>query len=101
MKNGFKARWSLEAEETFDAVIEYLENNWTEKEVRNFVLKSNKVIGQIEKNPFQFKTSNFHKIRKAFVTKHNSLFYYVNEQEELIELFSFWDNRKDPKKLSF
>ena len=54
-----KARWTEEAEETFKAVIEYLENNWTEKEVRNFVRKTNEVIKQIEIHPYQYKSFSF------------------------------------------
>ena len=93
-----KARWTPEAEKTFNAIIEYLENKWTDIEVRSFVQKSQKVIGQIEKNPYQFKSSSFNEIRIAFITKHNSLIYGVNEQDGIIELYSFWDNRKDPQK---
>jgi plasmid stabilization system protein ParE len=96
-----KARWTPEAEETFNAIIEYLENKWTENEVRSFVQKSQKVIGQIEKNPKQFRSSGFHEIRIAFVTKHNSLLYRVNEQDGIIELYTFWDNRKDPKECPY
>ncbi|MBI9067003.1 MAG: type II toxin-antitoxin system RelE/ParE family toxin [Salinivirgaceae bacterium] len=96
-----RVRWSKEAEETFDAVIEYLENKWSEKEIRNFVRTSHKVIEQIEKNPFQFKASGFHSFRKAFVSKHNSLLYGVNEEDEVIELYTFWDNRQNPDKLQY
>ena len=92
-----KARWTPEAEETFMAIIEYLENKWTDIEVRSFVKKTQKVIGQIEKNPYQFKSSSFNEIRIAFITKHNSLIYSANEQDGIIELYSFWDNRKDPQ----
>jgi len=93
-----KARWTPEAEETFNAIIEYLEIKWTENEVHSFVLKSQKIIDQIEKNPYQFKSSSFNEIRIAFITKHNSLFYGVSEQDDIIELYSFWDNRKDPQE---
>lgn len=71
---------------------------WTEKEVQNFVQKSLKVIDQIQKNPYQFKSSRFHSIRKATITKHNSLFYFVNEANKFIELYTFWDNRQNPNK---
>ena len=37
----FKIRWTPEAEESFDKIIDYLENNWTEKEVQNFVRNAN------------------------------------------------------------
>ena len=95
------ARWSKEAEDTFDEIIKYLESNWTEKEIQNFVGSANKVIEQIEKNPYQFKASRFHKIRKALITKHISLFYFVNEADKVIELYAFWDNRQNPKKLRY
>ncbi len=94
-------RWTDEAEYTFDEIIENLERNWTEKEIQNFVRKAHKVISQIEINPYQFKASCFHEIRKAFITKHNSLFYFVNEEKGIIELYAFWDNRKDPQKLKY
>ena len=95
------ARWSKEAEDTFDDIIAYLTTNWTEKEIQNFVRKVHKVIVQIEKNPYQFKTSQVQKIRKAFITKNNSLFYFVNEEDGFIELYTFWDNRQNPKELKY
>jgi len=95
------ARWSKEAEDTFDEIIKYLEDNWTEKEIRNFVGSANKVIEQIEKNPYQFKASRFQEIRKALITKHISLFYFVNETDKVIVLYAFWDNRQNPQKLRY
>ncbi len=97
----FKIRWSEEAEESFDDVIQYLENKWTDKEIRNFVQKANKVIRQIQDSPYQFKGSTVESVRKALVNKHVSLFYNVNEKDNIIILYSFWDNRKDPNKLQF
>lgn len=94
-------RWSKEAIDTFDEIIAYLETHWTEKEVKNFVRKAQKVISQIEKNPYQFKASRFQSIRKTLITKHNCLFYFVNEADKVIELYTFWDNRQDPHKLQY
>ncbi len=89
-------RWSLEAEETFDTIIEYLQSHWSEKEVRKFVQRTMRVIGQIETNPYLFKQTSFFAIRLAYITKHISLLYFVNETEGVIDLYSFWDNRKNP-----
>ncbi len=94
-------KWSKEAEDTFDKIIEYLENNWTEKEIQSFVRKTHKVISQIEKNPSLFKASQFQEIRKAFITKHNSMFYFVNEDIDIIEIYAFWDNRQNDKNSPF
>ena len=49
-----KIRWSPEAEATFSFIISYLEKEWSEKEVRNFVAKTNKVIKRISCNPKLF-----------------------------------------------
>jgi len=95
------ARWSKEAEDTFDEIIDYLKDNWTEKEIKYFVRKSHKIISQIENSPYQFKASRFQEILQAVITKHNSLLYFVNEEEEVIELYTFWDNRQNPKKLKY
>jgi len=48
-KMALKARWTPEAEETFNAVIKYLENKWTDIEVRRFVQKSHKIIDKSKK----------------------------------------------------
>ena len=93
--------WSTEAEETFDSIIEYLENNWSEKSTRRFIHKSQDIFSQIIHNPYMFKASNFQEIRKAVITKHISLFYFVNKPEGIIELYSFWDNRQNPNKSKF
>ncbi len=34
--------WTLKAEETFDEVIDYLENNWGEREIENLVSRPSK-----------------------------------------------------------
>ncbi len=94
-------RWSKEAEDTFNEILDYLVDNWTEKEIKDFVRKSHKVIGQIVNNPYQFKASSYQEIRKAVITKHNSLLYFVNEEDEVIDLYTFWDNRQNPKKLKY
>lgn len=96
-----KTIWSLDAVETFESIIDYLNEYWTEKEVRIFVRKTNALIEQIEKYPYQYKSSSFHEIRKAVITKHNSLIYHVNEKAKQIELYTFWDNRKDPKTFNY
>lgn len=50
-------RWTPEAEDTFDAMIEYLVNRWTEREIINFVTEENHLINQITTHPEMFKLS--------------------------------------------
>lgn len=96
-----EVRWTKEAEDTFAEIVDYLDTRWTEKEIKFFVHETQKVIGQIEKNPYQFKASRVNEVRKAFITKHTSLFYGVNGEEQIIVLYAFWDNRRDPENLKY
>jgi plasmid stabilization system protein ParE len=96
-----KIRWSSEAEITFFAVIHFLEKEWTEREVRKFVQKANRIIGQIQQNPGMYKSKGREKVRRAVVNKQNSLFYFYDETENIVLLLTFWDNRKNPSELNF
>jgi plasmid stabilization system protein ParE len=96
-----KIRWSPEADTTFSAIINYLKSEWSEKEIRNFVRKTLKLLGQITENPKMFKASGVEEIRKAVIGRHNSLFYLIDEKEGNIILLSFWDNRQNPANLKY
>ncbi len=89
--------WTEEAENTFEAIVLYLQNNWSEKEVQGFVKRVNKVLTLIRENPNLYRRSKQKGIHEAVVTKHNTLYYQV--LEERIVLITFWDTRQDPDKL--
>jgi plasmid stabilization system protein ParE len=94
----FKVVWTPEASESLDQIIHYLEKNWSEKEIISFIQRVNRVIHLVSKQPHLFNVSGKQNIRKAFITKHNSLFYSINETKNRILLISFWDNRQNPLK---
>lgn len=94
----FKIIWSPKAVDTFENVIDYLQTNWTEKEIRKFVVETEHIIQLISINPHLFRGSEKENIFEAVITKHNLLLYQVNQNAKTIELLSFFDTRKDPKK---
>jgi plasmid stabilization system protein ParE len=94
-------RWTPESEDTFSDIINYLEQEWTEKEIRKFAQKTQKIVSKIAKNPRMFKASGKVEIRRAVITKQTSLFYHINEVSNLITLLAFWDNRKNPNDLIY
>lgn len=96
---GLEIKWTEEAEETFDHIITYLQKKWSAKEVQVFIKKTDQTLHHISKFPNSFKQSRSKKVRKALITKQNSLLYRVRSTR--IELLSFWDNRFDPKKLKY
>jgi plasmid stabilization system protein ParE len=41
--------WTPEAEKTLNQIVEYLEQNWTEKEVQKLFIAVENVVNQIQK----------------------------------------------------
>ena len=97
MKSGYKIRWTEHAILELKETLEYLENNWTERELRTFSAKLDHTIELISKTPEIFPTSFEKKnIRKAVVENHNNLYYRINQNS--IEIISLFSNRKNPSK---
>ena len=94
--------WSAKARITYFNVMDYLQENWTKKEMLQFSNRTEIVIRALKKNPGIFVCSNKHRnIRKAIIDKNNSLFYQVDKKNQKIYLLTFFDNRQDPKNLIF
>jgi plasmid stabilization system protein ParE len=90
-----KVFWTPDAERTFSNVIDFILVKWTGKEVKKFTSATQKTVIQIAKTPEMFVSSEHKHIRKAVITKHNSLYYQV--KKDSIHLLIFWDNRKNPE----
>jgi plasmid stabilization system protein ParE len=84
MENGYKT-------------IEYLEENWTEKELRTLAESIEEKLALISQNPNLFQASDNKKnIRRVVIQTYNTLYYrFENEQ---IEIISFFSNRQNPKR---
>ena len=97
-----KVVWTGKAKISFSKILEYLNENRTQKEINNFAAEAQKAIFQIGQNPFMFITSGKKKnIRKGFVNRKVSLFYRIRKRKKEIELLLFWDNRQNPEDLKY
>jgi plasmid stabilization system protein ParE len=97
MKNGYKILWTDNALKELEKTIEYLEENWTDKELRNLAKSLEQTISLISQNPQIFQASKKKKdIRRAVILSLNSLYYRVSEDK--VEILSFFGNRQNPKK---
>lgn len=47
--------WSDEANEGLDEIIEYLENNWTDREIKNFFIRLEACLDKIAEAPHRQK----------------------------------------------
>lgn len=99
MENGYKILWTDNALEELDQTVEFLETNWTVKELRNFASKLDHILEIISKSPEIFPADfNKKEIRKAVVDKNNTLYYRT--KGITIEVISLFSNRQNPKKKS-
>lgn len=90
-------KWSEEARTTFEQVLDWIRNKWSEKEALNFISKTEKIVQLISLQPHLFSASKHKYIRRAIITRQTSLIYIVLNSE--VYLITFWDNRKDSVKL--
>ncbi len=88
--------WTKQAEDSFNATIDYLLETWTVKESNNFIDLTEAIIDRVALNPKLFKASVFDKeSREAVITKHASLFYRILNSD-IIEIEYFWNNYRNP-----
>lgn len=89
-----KVIWSLNADQDFDSITEYLLENWPFSVSEKFVLDTYEVIDLISYYPRLGRESDkIPGVRKIPINKYISLFYGIEEDEVI--LYNFFDNRQD------
>jgi plasmid stabilization system protein ParE len=92
--------WTLHAQEELNTVYDYLENNWTSREIVNFSKLLEDKLSVIVNFPFIYAASGQKKsVRRCVVSKQSSLYYQVDVEAKHIIILSFFDNRQAPSKL--
>jgi plasmid stabilization system protein ParE len=89
--------WSDEADETFDEIVWYIRDKFTECEVDAFVVSVYEVLVVIQTHPKLFPVSKIRRLRstrKAVIHPHTTLFYRIRNSKQ-ITLITFRDNRKN------
>ena len=97
----FKIIWTIRAYETFEDNIQYLLDNWSEKELENYKkLVKNKIdllrIHPELGRPFKNRSMN---IRQIVIHRRILLLYKVSDKSQEIKLLLFWNTLKNPRKL--
>ena len=67
-------KWTPTARKTYFSVLDYLYENWTEKELQSFIEKVEHTLKSIKENPYLFESSvKMKSIRKCTITPQNKL----------------------------
>ena len=88
--------WLPKAEQRYDQIIAWLSENWTSREVQNFVFRTYEILDLISVNPDLFRMAGKKNIRQVLITEHNLLLYHKKGKK--IELITFFDTRQKPSK---
>jgi plasmid stabilization system protein ParE len=72
----YKLFWSEEAIRNLEEILDYLNHQWSQKEVANFKKKLAKYLDLIIKNPFLFPVSNYNqRLRRAVMSRQTTIYY--------------------------
>lgn len=96
MKSGFNIEWTQNARKELEKTIEYLEENFSEKEIKKLVQKIENITELISQNQNLFPKSKSNNIHKVVILKFNTLYYRT--QNNSVEILSFFSNRQNPLK---
>lgn len=96
----YKVKLSNRAIKDVNKTVAYLLSYWTKREATLFLDKLEQLIKTISSNPLMFayydKTNDIH---KAVLTKHNIVYYKVDQNDETIIILTIFNVYQDPEKL--
>ena len=96
MKSGYKILWTDFAKDELQNVIEYLELNFSEKELKRLAQKIESTTELISQNPKLFPKSDKKDVFRVSILKFNTMYYRI--KDNTIEILSFFSNRQNPDK---
>src|SRR6056297_164970 len=100
MRTDFEILWSKESKFQLDRIILYLRKEWTDKEVKNFLVKMKGFERIVVKFPEIYAESEKKPgLRQAVISKHNSVIHTIDWENSKIRVYTIIDNRQHPDKL--
>ncbi len=88
--------WNKRAVAKFEEIVEYLENEVSEKAASKFVTKLDDLIEKLFKHPeIGRKTKKWKTVRQYRIDKYKKLYYRIHGQKLIVVFLS--DDRQNPK----
>jgi plasmid stabilization system protein ParE len=89
--------WSKKAEQGYAHIVKYLEDEWTDKEVQNFVRETKHFFDLLKQNPRILEPSRTHKdLYRGPINRLTILTYRYKPRAKRIILVNIRDARKRP-----
>lgn len=95
-------RWTPLATQSYNSIVNYLETEWSDREIERFISKTNNLLTTLKSHPQMCRPSQKRKnVRIALLTKDTQMVYYYNPQKRQIRLLLFWNSKRDPSKFKY
>lgn len=94
----YNLRWSEEAVKNLEQILNYLSENWSQKEVDNFKKRFKKQVTLIRQFPQMFPASSYNqKLRKSLLSKQTTIFFEI--KDDTIMLVYIFNTYQDIDKI--
>lgn len=94
-----KVEFTDSAEYSYEEEIIFILKKWNQKEVNNFAFLVDDFIISIAQSPYIGRQSNFKGYLQFTLSSQTTVYYQVNEKEQIIYIVYFWNNKQNPKTL--
>jgi plasmid stabilization system protein ParE len=95
----FKIVWTKQAIKGYDKIVNYLEENWSEKEVINFINETDQFFETLVHQPKILQKSNKHpNLYRGPINRLTILVYRIKPLNKQIVLISIRGTRQKPLK---
>ncbi len=94
-----KIEWSETARLTYSEELEFIYVKWGNKEVEKFMILSDDFLNTLSTGVFEGKSARKGTLKTSVISRQTSVYYKVDKLNDRIELISFWNNKRNPKKL--
>jgi len=91
--------FSKVASQSYENILEFLSQTWTEKEIGVFIDEAEKVIIKLKEGKFRLYQKYSNDIRSALIGKKHVRMFFRKENDTLIKVLLFFDMRQDPQKI--
>ncbi len=94
-----KISWNLLAKLDYFENIDFLLENWSEKEAQQFINEVNHIEFILKQGNVDFQQTDIEGVKRVVIRKQITLIYRTIDNH--IEFLRFWNNNKNVDKLNF
>ncbi len=94
--------WTDSAKISFQKIVDYLQKEWTSKEIEKFVNRTYEMISMLKLHPEMCRPSTKRKnVRIGILDNHTQPTHHYKPESMKIELLLFWGMKQNPSKLKY